>query len=132
MCIRDSSCGHDFGDKVLRAVSDRFSDAVRDRGYVVRMGGDEFALFFTADDPQTLVAEALGDIRSAVEMPRHCCSMPVRMSVGIVTVPSHVRLTQEAVYRDADKALSTLAEHGISAWKLGEIQPGSGEVVLGQ
>ena len=33
---------------------------------------------------------------------------------------------------DADKALSTLAEHGISAWKLGEIQPGSGEVVLGQ
>ena len=31
--------------------------------------------------------------------------MPVKMSVGIVTVPSHIRLTQETVYRDADKAL---------------------------
>lgn len=101
----NDSCGHDFGDEVLRAVSDRFSEAVRDRGYVVRMGGDEFALFFTADDPEALVGKVLEDIRATVLMPRQYGSLPVNMSVGIVTVPSHVRLSQEAVYRAADKAL---------------------------
>jgi diguanylate cyclase (GGDEF)-like protein len=101
----NDSCGHDFGDVVLRAVSDRFSEAVGESGYVVRMGGDEFAMFFTADDPQALVAGVLGDLRSSIAMPRNCGNMPVKMSVGIVTVPSHIQLSQEEVYRDADKAL---------------------------
>ena len=47
----NDNCGHDFGDEVLRCVSQHFTVALGDDGYLVRMGGDEFALLYTSDDP---------------------------------------------------------------------------------
>ncbi len=36
--------GHETGDKLLQAVSQRIKDAVRNEDIVVRMGGDEFVV----------------------------------------------------------------------------------------
>jgi diguanylate cyclase (GGDEF)-like protein len=103
--LMNDTCGHEFGDLVLRDISNSFSELVRDKGYVIRMGGDEFALLFTSDNTEALLAEGVECVRAAVRLPKHCCTLRINMSFGIVSVPAGVRLSQEVVYRAADAAL---------------------------
>ncbi len=101
----NDTCGHDFGDEVLRCISQMFYAALKEKGYMIRMGGDEFALLFTSDDPQKLIKSTLRDIQKAVVTPAQCQKMHVRMSVGVASIPPGINLSQEAVYRAADAAL---------------------------
>ena len=101
----NDNCGHDFGDEVLRCVSQHFTAALGDDGYLVRMGGDEFALLYTSDDPEQQITNCLQKIRAAIRSPGQCKSMAIGMSVGLASVPVGVELSQEAIYREADEAL---------------------------
>jgi len=103
--LMNDTCGHEFGDIVLRGVNSSFSELLEDKGYVIRMGGDEFALFFMADNPESLLADGVECVRAAIPMPEHCCTVRIKMSFGIVSVPADVQLSQEAVYRAVDAAL---------------------------
>ena len=103
--LMNDTCGHEFGDVVLRGINDSFSEVVRDKGYVIRMGGDEFALFFTADNPETLLADGVEMVRAAIRIPAHCRAIRIKMSFGIISIPADVQLSQESVYRAADAAL---------------------------
>jgi len=42
--------GHDFGDRVLEAVSQAFANAIRASDMVARIGGEEFAFIFPGTD----------------------------------------------------------------------------------
>ncbi len=44
--------GHEMGDRILVAVS-RFFRQCNNKGYVFRIGGEEFAIFLPKSDPQT-------------------------------------------------------------------------------
>jgi len=98
-------CGHDFGDEVLRCVSNHFREALGDNGYLVRMGGDEFALLFVGERPEQQIADCLHRIQAAIHPPSPCSSLTIGLSVGIASVPAGVALAQEAIYREADEAL---------------------------
>ena len=58
--------GHDCGDQVLRAVSEKIRQHVRGRGFAARWGGEEFLLVFEADLPTSVsyLTDLLQDIRS--------------------------------------------------------------------
>jgi diguanylate cyclase (GGDEF)-like protein len=101
----NDSCGHEYGDEVLRSVSLHFTLALGESGYLVRMGGDEFALLFTADAPEQLIQECLQAIRADLRPAGQCRQLPVGLSVGLVSVPVGVNLTQECIYREADEVL---------------------------
>ncbi|MGB5538979.1 MAG: GGDEF domain-containing protein [Gammaproteobacteria bacterium] len=101
----NDNCGHDFGDEVLRCVSQHFTAALGDDGYLVRMGGDEFALLYTSYEPEQQITNCLQKIRAAIRSPGQCKSMAIGMSVGLASVPVGVELSQEAIYREADEAL---------------------------
>lgn len=103
--LMNDTCGHEFGDSVLRGINDSFSDAVHDKGYVIRMGGDEFALLFTEDNPETLLTDGVEAVRAAIRMPDNCRTIQIKMSFGILTVPADMQLSQEAAYRSVDAAL---------------------------
>lgn len=63
----NDSLGHPFGDKVLKAVSARLQEAVRDNDMVARIGGDEFAVIAPGvDDPSVarLLAERIVEVLS--------------------------------------------------------------------
>jgi diguanylate cyclase (GGDEF)-like protein len=101
----NDNCGHDFGDEVLCSISQMFSDAVEDNGFLIRMGGDEFALLFTSDDPETLIANTLETIQKTIKLPGKRQNSGVRVSAGIATIPPSYTLSQDAIYRTADTAL---------------------------
>ena len=47
----NDTLGHDAGDHLLQAVSQRLTSAVRESDTVARLGGDEFVLILPALDP---------------------------------------------------------------------------------
>jgi diguanylate cyclase (GGDEF)-like protein len=97
--------GHDFGDEVLRCISHCFDQSLQDRGYLVRMGGDEFALLFAGEDPEKLVAETHQAVQSAIKPPGQYKNLVVRMSAGLASIPPGIQASQEEIYRLADSAL---------------------------
>jgi diguanylate cyclase (GGDEF)-like protein len=100
----NDSYGHDYGDMVLRCVVDGFNKVIGTEGFFVRMGGDEFAILFAADDPTSLIESGVEAIRSS--RPREKSNgFFVQMSVGLVSVPPGVGISQHGAYREADIAL---------------------------
>ncbi|NIR31001.1 MAG: GGDEF domain-containing protein [Gammaproteobacteria bacterium] len=101
--------GHDYGDRILKAVVVAFQEPLKEHGYLVRMGGDEFALLFTAADPETLVGSGFARLREHLG----CSSQPggetqapeISVSVGLVSVPPNVHASEDTLYRAADQAL---------------------------
>ncbi len=101
----NDSCGHDYGDEVLRCVSSAFNRLTNDQSFLVRMGGDEFAYLFTADDPQAVIKAGIEDLRVCMAKHRKRHAPEISMSVGMVALPVGVTVTQEDAYREADSAL---------------------------
>lgn len=64
--ILNDTYGHNFGDIVLKRISDILKDSVRDTDYVIRWGGEEFVIFI--DNHNLSTAEKLAErIRNKVE-----------------------------------------------------------------
>jgi len=49
--IVNDTMGHAIGDKLLVAVANRLNSIVDHRMFLARMGGDEFAIFYSTNDP---------------------------------------------------------------------------------
>jgi len=101
--INDSR-GHDFGDTVLRCVAEVFKKVVGQEGFVVRMGGDEFALLFAAQDPDRVIESGLEAARGATAM-QGFSSFALEISLGMVTIAPGAEVSEDETYREADLAL---------------------------
>jgi len=101
----NDNCGHDYGDKVLGCVADAFRHAAGQDGCLIRMGGDEFALLFATDDPAGVIESALMAARQCSQPPQEFSGLTLEMSIGMVSIPSGIEITQEETYREADLAL---------------------------
>ena len=85
--------GHEAGDSVLKAISDRFSDIIRDTDICCRIGGDEFLiiacdikqLHCVKDMCERLVAAA----SAPVEYQGH--KLIVGVSIGAALYPDHAQ-----------------------------------------
>jgi diguanylate cyclase (GGDEF)-like protein len=69
------------------------------------MGGDEFALLFTGDEPEDTIRKAHAAVQTTLRPPAHCKKMAVGMSIGVASVPPGIRVSQDEIYRVADIAL---------------------------
>ena len=98
-------CGHDYGDRVLRCLSQSFASGMQDDGFMIRMGGDEFALLFTSDDPEALISSSLAETQKAMGPQKQSEKLPIGISVGLVSIPPGITASQEDIYHQADTAL---------------------------
>ena len=96
--------GHDVGDWVLKAVSVAFDEALTGEGFVVRMGGDEFALLFSGVEPHKVMETAQERLKNRLAAGK-ARGIRVGLSIGVVSVPPHSQAGQQEVYREADTAL---------------------------
>jgi diguanylate cyclase (GGDEF)-like protein/PAS domain S-box-containing protein len=99
--------GHDVGDLVLRAVSDRLIAAVRPGDLVARLGGDEFVVICELPrDGEATLARIAHRLKSSVDQPLpvdHGEELGLRMSVGTALARSQERA--QALLARADRAM---------------------------
>ena len=102
----NDTLGHQVGDNLLIAVSDRLKDTLRDADTIGRMGGDEFIVLIDGASPGSvpdLVADRLLEVmRQPFVLEGAAMPLVVNTSIGIAVGD---RPTPVDLLRDADVAL---------------------------
>jgi diguanylate cyclase (GGDEF)-like protein len=114
--------GHERGDQLLKAVSERLSTAVRSNDSVGRLGGDEFVILVQGDGREAgpvLVAERVLEVLAEpfVLLGMEDTPLVVRASIG-VTIGSRTDVGD--LLRDADVALYQAKREGKSRYVMFE------------
>lgn len=99
--------GHEAGDRVLIAVSERLRRTLRGADSVARIGGDEFALLIeeagsVGEDLMPLLERSLCAISQPIPIGEHV--VVVSASIGVALFPQH-GADEEALLHAADKAM---------------------------
>ena len=113
--------GHDMGDELLKAVSERLKTCVREVDTVARMGGDEFTIILegaSSEQSILVVAKRITEfIATPFELKGHQISVGV--SIGITTYP-HDDYPADELLKHADTAMYRAKQQGGSAFHLHE------------
>ena len=111
--IVNDSLGHEYGDRVLRIISERLRAAIGDSGFVARLGGDEFTLIIP--DAGTMEEVESGAARMVAAFQRPLVidqrELLIGMSAGAAVYPDHAT-DAAALLRAADAALFRAKELG--------------------
>ena len=105
--------GHQFGDLVLTAASERFVDAVRDTDVVGRWGGDEFVILLPGLSERTAVRNSAERIWNKLASSPVVGDTTITASIGAAIFPRH-GTTLDALMRAADVAMYEAKTTGVS------------------
>lgn len=95
--------GHEFGDEVLKITSDTIHEKLDDKGYLIRIGGDEFVMLMVHKNPDRIIQDCLDSIRTIVMEKKQ--SAIFSMSWGIASAPLQPIGDLKGLYQKADEAL---------------------------
>lgn len=102
----NDTLGHAAGDILLKSVSDRLSNSVRDIDTVIRLGGDEFVIILMsqnrAEDSITKARELIEKFLAPFQIEDH--SVTVTISIGISYYPDDGH-DMNSLLKNADAAL---------------------------
>ncbi|MDI6026936.1 sensor domain-containing diguanylate cyclase [Corticibacterium sp. UT-5YL-CI-8] len=98
--------GHIAGDMMLKEASDRIRSVLRATDYPIRMGGDEFAVFFNAPMTREALESVAARLLEVFRKPFafEGLELQTRASIGIALAPQDGS-TREELARNVDKAL---------------------------
>jgi diguanylate cyclase (GGDEF)-like protein len=118
----NDTLGHDVGDILLKEVSARLKQCVRETDTVARLGGDEFTIVLTDVNNADNVAEVADKILKSVAEPFHISGNEVKIgtSIGISLYPSDGSTTTELV-KTADTAMYRAKESGKNCYFFYEV-----------
>ncbi|MGI9278557.1 MAG: diguanylate cyclase domain-containing protein [Endozoicomonas sp.] len=115
----NDTLGHDAGDLLLKSVSDRLQECVREGDLVARLGGDEFAIILDdvaeASDAKLIAEKILTKIREPHDLDgeaRH-----VGTSIGIAT-SEDTSDDAESLLKAADQAMYVAKKNGRNDYRL--------------
>ncbi len=115
----NDTLGHQFGDRVLRAISDRLLGIAGKVGFLSRLGGDEFTLVIpTVKSPLSVeyfMAHVLREF--AVPLRVDDRELLVSLTAGIALFPEHGD-SVEALLRAADSALHDAKDKGRNGFQV--------------
>jgi diguanylate cyclase (GGDEF)-like protein len=113
--------GHDMGDELLKAVTERLKVCVREVDTVARMGGDEFTIILEgASSEQNILAVATRiteSIAAPFGLQGHHISIGVSIGITIYPQDDH---TIDQLLKHADTAMYRAKQRGGSAFHLHE------------
>jgi diguanylate cyclase (GGDEF)-like protein len=112
--------GHDVGDAVLVAVSQRLKSAVREYDTVARLGGDEFAILLDSLDGAGGEVETVAQrVLASLAPPIHVNDrdLDVTASMGISVFPEGGTAAEELL-RNADQAMYCAKRAGRNTYSL--------------
>ncbi|KKO09323.1 hypothetical protein LCGC14_0036640 [marine sediment metagenome] len=115
----NDSLGHAIGDALLKLVSDRLSDCVRDTDTICRHGGDEFVVLLSEIEQPQDAARIAQKIFSALAAPyridKH--ELSITTSIGISLYPDHGS-DARSLLDNADMAMYHAKESGSNHFQL--------------
>jgi len=129
--------GHEAGDRALRLFAETARGVVRDRDFVVRWGGEEFALLLPGANSER-AAEVIDRLRSALAQAHLVAGTPIfTASFGISDSTmardreTLIRLADEALYRSkqAGRDTCTIADPQAAAFAVRRERDQEGAVV---
>ena len=105
--------GHNAGDLLLKAVSKRLLDALRESDTVARMGGDEFGAILPIVDSIKGARSAAKRVLEELCRPFYLAGdqITIGASIGIAVFPQDARTAVDLV-KHADEAMSSVKKHG--------------------
>ncbi len=110
----NDTLGHPVGDELIRAVTVRLSDAMRDDALVARLGGDEFALITPASADQCELHAIAGRLIETLCAPYtiNGYTIVIGASIGIATIGGEAGPEAADIMRYADMALYRAKNEG--------------------
>jgi len=106
--IINDTLGHDAGDQLLKVVSRRIKNILRESDILVRTGGDEFIIVVqnikSKDEPAYISNKILKELEAPFDVQEH--QLNISASIGI------------AIYPEDGKDIATLTKHADSAMYL--------------
>lgn len=110
--ITNDTCGHQFGDKVLRLFGKRLHPLFRREDIMGRIGGDEFLILLKDIDNERMPVHRAAAVCKQMQMIAKQLDFPgISCSIGIAIAPTHGH-TYEELLSSADKALYTAKHMG--------------------
>ena len=113
----NDSLGHDSGDALLKAVSERLLESVRNTDTVARLGGDEFVLIIEDLDDQFDAGHFAQKLHQAFSEPLNIDGQPMTVtpSIGVSIFPEDGD-NIETLMRQADLAMYEVKSQGRNGW----------------
>jgi diguanylate cyclase (GGDEF)-like protein len=117
----NDSLGHTVGDRLLVAIGERLSAALRPQDTIARLGGDEFAVLVEDVSTPRDVLELAERLSATFDSPFNADQreITIRCSIGVVVASSGHR-TAEDLLRDADVAMYRAKVSGRGSYALFE------------
>lgn len=110
----NDTLGHEFGDEILKEVSKRFLDCVREVDSVVRIGGDEFIIIlpniYNKANINKIAEKILLEISRKYKHKDKECDF-ISVSIGISFYPQDA-LSAESLLNKADEMMYRVKENG--------------------
>ncbi|MCF6247696.1 MAG: diguanylate cyclase [Desulfobacula sp.] len=111
----NDTLGHEAGDDLLKTISKRLNDNLRETDFISRIGGDEFTVIMTSNasfHPEELAKKILGAIRFPYDFDVHTIDY-ITASIGISLYPDDTQ-DIEGLVKKADQAMYEAKKEGNS------------------
>jgi len=102
----NDTLGHNVGDYVLYEVARRLEKIILERGFIARIGGDEFALVVERCSDRAEIDRLSHELVECLKKPIETCgvAIDVGLSIGIAVYPQDAA-DAEALFKNADVAM---------------------------
>ena len=107
----NDNMGHETGDKLLTAVSQRMKSTVRDYDIPARLGGDEFVILFPEINEMQIKA-AIDKVREKITEIIIENQWPVTLSIGVITIKDIETVSLEEMIKRADHLMYSVKKNG--------------------
>jgi len=103
----NDTCGHDFGDYVLRTIGTLVKNKVRSGDLAARFGGEEFVIILpnTSLDNAMVVAEKIRSLVAGHPFDYHGKKWSVTVSIGVASLLTNKPNSALGLLEQADQAL---------------------------
>ncbi|MEX2123280.1 MAG: EAL domain-containing protein [Woeseia sp.] len=109
----NDTLGHNVGDYVLYEVARRLEEVISQRGFIARIGGDEFALVVERFRDRAEISALSRELVDCMKRPVETCgvAIDVGLSIGIAVFPQDAN-EAESLFKNADVAMYVAKRSG--------------------